>query len=204
MAWLEQRSCGVFYLSFRYGGVRFKRSLGTKSKREAQSRKIRLEDTIRLVEAGRTELPADADVATFLLSEGRRAQKAAVSDLRLGDLCDRYRTQATPGKLEPSTIKMIEIHHRHFKRVMGERSRVSGLQAAQVQKYIDVRGREPGRRGGLVSGDTIVKEVSSLRSTWQWAIDAGLIRKTTSPFEGLRYPKTSELLPSAPLSRSRS
>ena len=67
MAWLQNVE-GNFHISFRFGGQKFKRSLKTKIGTEAHTRKARLEETIRLVESGRMEIPQDADVATFLLS----------------------------------------------------------------------------------------------------------------------------------------
>lgn len=71
MAWLQEDPSGNYHVSFRFGGRKFKRSLRTSKAKEAQSRLERLEENIRLVEAGRIEFPSDADVPTFLLSDGK-------------------------------------------------------------------------------------------------------------------------------------
>ena len=66
MAWLQQLPSGKFHISFRFGGRKYERSLGTSDPRKAKSRKVRLEDTIRLVENGMAEIPAGGDVATTI------------------------------------------------------------------------------------------------------------------------------------------
>lgn len=46
MAWLQTDPSGNFHISFRFGGQKFKRSLKTKSEKQAQRNKVRFEDTI--------------------------------------------------------------------------------------------------------------------------------------------------------------
>ena len=70
MAWLHQLS-GTYHTSFRFGGQKFKRSLRTSESKEAEARLERLKENIRLVEAGRIDLPAHSDIPTFLLSDGK-------------------------------------------------------------------------------------------------------------------------------------
>ncbi|MBP85659.1 MAG: hypothetical protein CMJ64_02920 [Planctomycetaceae bacterium] len=62
---------GYFHVSFRCAGHRYKRSLKTKSERQALTHNVRIEETIRLVESGRLEVPSDADLATFVLSDAK-------------------------------------------------------------------------------------------------------------------------------------
>lgn len=52
MAWLEQEASGNFHIAFRLGSKKFKRSLRTKDEREAEARRLRLEENYRLVESG--------------------------------------------------------------------------------------------------------------------------------------------------------
>ena len=77
MASLENRT-GYFNIVFRFGGRKFTRSLGTKVQREADARLERLEENIRLVESGRLSIPPHADVAAFLLSDGKINQKIKI------------------------------------------------------------------------------------------------------------------------------
>ena len=53
MAWLQTDPSGNYHISFRFGGQKFKRSLKTKSERDANGRLLRLEENIRLVVARR-------------------------------------------------------------------------------------------------------------------------------------------------------
>jgi len=71
MSWLEQDKSKSFHVRFRLGGTKFRRSLRTKSRSKAESRLHRLDENIRLVESGRLQIPGGADVATFLLSDGK-------------------------------------------------------------------------------------------------------------------------------------
>ena len=75
MAWLQRNSTGKIHIAFRFGGRVFKRSLHTRSEREAQTRLERLEENIRLVESGRMDLDPAADIPTFLLSDGKLPKK---------------------------------------------------------------------------------------------------------------------------------
>ena len=57
MAWIQQDPSGNFHISFRFGGRKFKRSLKTSVAKQARLKRLRLEETIALVEAGRIDLP---------------------------------------------------------------------------------------------------------------------------------------------------
>ncbi len=96
MAWLELTPSGHFHVRFRLRKRTFKRSLKTKVESDAETRRIRLEETIRLVEAGRLTIPEDVDVPTYLLSDGQLSQPLAAPDsAKLGDLFDEY-TESLP------------------------------------------------------------------------------------------------------------
>ncbi|NQT38036.1 MAG: hypothetical protein HQ581_11130 [Planctomycetes bacterium] len=79
MAWLEREPSGQFHIRFRIGSRKFRRSLKTKSESEAETRRVRLEETLRLVESGRLTVPANVDVATYLLSDGQLEQPLGVA-----------------------------------------------------------------------------------------------------------------------------
>lgn len=73
MASLEYDTDAENYLvRFRYNGRSYKRSLHTGSEREARAVLGRIEETIHLIERGRIEMPANADPAAFILSDGKR------------------------------------------------------------------------------------------------------------------------------------
>lgn len=195
MAWLRQNPSGHFYICFRFGGRRFKRSLKTKSERVANSKRVRLEDTIGLVEAGRIDLPAGADIPTFLLSEGKKTDKTTIKDSQLGSLFDGFFEVLPKGNLEPSSIKTMKTHRKHLERILGVRKYVGTVATSDLQTYIQKRSDESGIRGRTVSATTIRKELTTLRSVWNWAIDAGVLAPAPFPSKGLRYPKVAELPP---------
>ena len=90
MAGLEVRN-GRFNIIVRFGGQRFVRSLKTGNEKEALTKKLRIEETLKLIESGRVEVPADSDFMTFLLSDGKLAKKPKIeSALSIGDLFDRF------------------------------------------------------------------------------------------------------------------
>jgi integrase len=194
MASLENRT-GYFNIVFRFGGRKFTRSLGTRHRREAETRAERLEENIRLVESGRLTVPRDADIATFLLSDGKIDQKIKVArPTSLTELFEAFFAGLPEGNLEPTTIKTIRIHSRHLMRLFGARIPVGAITQSELQNYIAKRSKEPGRRGRNVSPVTIKKEVASLRSVWNW----GAIHELTDdalPSRGLRYPKSTEAPP---------
>jgi hypothetical protein len=69
------RASKRWQIRFYFAGLEYKRSLKIKSERQAQSIQGRVEETIRLLESGRLELPAGADLAVFILADGKQTQK---------------------------------------------------------------------------------------------------------------------------------
>lgn len=195
MAWLQPDPSGNYHICFRFGGKKFKRSLRTKNEKQAAAQKYRLEETVRLLKSGRLELPANADVPTFLLSDGKLSGQHLVSDLRLGILTEQYFDALPKDSLEPSTIKMMRIHERHILRLLGTRLNVALIKFSDLQNYVSKRSQEKGNRGRTVSASTIKKELVTFRSIWNWAIKVELLPKSGFPSDGLRYPKTVELPP---------
>ena len=64
-----------YRIRFRYGGKPYKRSLKTTEKREAEAVVGRVEETIRLLERGRIDIPLGADPGVFILSDGKLNEK---------------------------------------------------------------------------------------------------------------------------------
>jgi hypothetical protein len=91
MAWLEQHpTSSRFKLCFRWDGKQFKKTIKTTERRVADAALVRLEENIRLAGQGRLEIPDVADVAAFLVSDGRLGRPAPSEPppepLTLGDL----------------------------------------------------------------------------------------------------------------------
>jgi integrase len=195
MAWLQADPSGNYHISFRFGGRKFKRSLGTKKAEEATGRRVRLEENVRLVEAGRLDLPPDADVPAFLLSDGKLFGAQRISSfLRLKELLDAFFESLPDGNLEETTIRGMHIHRRHLIRHLGENFPIQRLTVGDLQRYTNARSTEKAIRGRRVSASTIKKEIVTLRGVWNWAVDQGRL-KGGFPKNGLRLPKLSEKPP---------
>ena len=123
MASIQQDPGGNFHLCFRYGKQRFKRSLQTMDRRKADAAAVRVAENIRLINQGRMEMPDDADIPTFLLSDGTLSHKPVMlSVLTIGSLLDKYEESIPVGALEATTLKTIGLHMRHFKRLISSLS----------------------------------------------------------------------------------
>jgi hypothetical protein len=124
MAWLQADPSGNFHVSFRFGGRKFKRSLRTTIESEAEGRRLRLEENIRLVESGRLALPAEGDVPTFLLSDGKLDSKVVIATpltlVRSSVLTLKLFLRET-SKRERSAASKRPFHHRRIATRRSER-----------------------------------------------------------------------------------
>jgi len=149
------------------------------------------------LELGHLTLPSGADVAAFILSDGRVDQQpkpAARSSTTLNALLDAYLESIPTGALEATTDHCIRVHVRHFKRVFGEKFRVDEMTLEALQKYVDVRAAAKGLRGKSLSPTTVKKELGTLGMVWSWAANHKYIYAPL-PKKGLRLPKTSDKPP---------
>jgi hypothetical protein len=105
MAWIEKRGT-KFRVNFRYGGRHYGRSLKTSYPTKAETPRLRLEVSLSELERGRLEHPPDADLITFLLSDGklRRSPKAMATPktVSLGDFRDKYPVEMISVVISPS------------------------------------------------------------------------------------------------------
>ncbi|PHS12912.1 MAG: recombinase XerD [Blastopirellula sp.] len=194
MAGLEKRN-GRYNIIIRFGGMRFVRSLGTTVKKEAEELKERVERRVRLVKTGDIELPVEADVATFLLSDGKLTSKpVASSTLLLSQLFDDFFTNLPEGNLEETTLYGMQLHRRHLERVIGFKFPVQQLTTADLQTYVTKRSKEKGIRDRTVGANTISKELVTFRTVWGWATDHDKVQGAF-PKKGVRLPKSREVLP---------
>ena len=191
---LEQRN-GRYRVVFRFAGEKFSRSLKTKNGDNAECSLARLKDNLRRAELGHLVVPEGADVAAFLLSDGRAVAKPILSKVRtLKQLLDAYMATLPPGSIEQSTRQGMDIHIAHLRRVLGDGLIVAGIGTADLQRFVDARALAAGRRGRTLSAATIKKELITLRTAWNWARHAGVF-KAAFPLKGVKFPKTQEKPP---------
>ena len=192
MAWVEIAPSGVYQIAFRVGDRKLKRSLKTTSRKDAEAARSRLEENLRLLERGRLILPSHADIATFLLSDGRIEQPIAVPNpVTISELFERYRQELPSGSLEANSLATIEIHLNHLERLIGKSTSLSQISTAVLQRYIDQRSREKGRRGRTISPTTIRKEMTTFSSVWNWGSTRDYV-ESRFPNRGLKYPKSTD------------
>lgn len=193
MAGIEQRN-GRFNVIFRFGGRRYVRSLKTEDETKALMRRDEIQETIDLVERGKLTVPEGADVVQFLMSGGKIAMLPKVApEAKLGDLFEQYFDQLPAGSLEASTIGLMQLHRRHLERVLGKSFDARKISLSTLQDYCAKRAKEK-TKGKTASGTTIKKELVTLRSVWNWALDG---ERVTGEFPKLklRLPKTKEQPP---------
>jgi integrase len=196
MAWLElDNRSGHFKVGFRIGERKFKRSLETAEYSEAVSAKGTVEQTLRAIERGWTTVPPGVDIGDFLLSGGRISTKPNVPRiLTLRELFDAYFTSLPEGSLEPSTIGGMRQHEKQLYRVFGESFSIQSLTTGELQRFVEKRSKDNGRRGRKVMPTTIKKAIVTLRTVWNWAVKSGRLTGRF-PNQGLKYPKATEKPP---------
>lgn len=90
---------GRYRVRFRYAGQEYKRSLRTQNRRVAAASLGQVEETLRMLEMGMTELPPDVDEGKFIVSGARiRKEKQQPSARQtLGDLFRIYQQELPQG-----------------------------------------------------------------------------------------------------------
>src|SRR5688572_26513126 len=142
MAWTELDASGNYFVCFRIGDKRFKRSLKTDSVSEANRLVARLEENLGYIERGRMAIPADADLVTFLLSDGKvNGQVTAPEQVTLRGIFTRYFAAIPDGGLEQSTIDGMTIHQHHLERHLGHTFPIRTLTADVLQEYVKKRSK---------------------------------------------------------------
>lgn len=199
MAWLEQHpTSGRFKVCFRWGGRKLKRTIKSKSPKDANAALVRFEENIGLLERGRLELPEGADIGVFLMSDGKIANKvepqAKPRPVTFAELRERYVEVHSNGTLEKSSLETVKMHLRHFERSLGSGFVVATLSLSRLQDHVQRRSAKKGHFGKPLSPATIRKEISSLRAVWNWG---AMMKLVHGPFpnRGLRFPKGCEKPP---------
>jgi integrase len=146
-------------------------------------------------ERGDLVVPPDADLLTFLISDGKLSKPAQIKmGLSPGDLFAKFLEDLPPNSLEQNTIYTIKIHLTHIKRLLGERFRIDSLSFSELQRYVDKRSADIGQRGKNISSVTIKKELTSFSAVWTWATRTSQV-KFPFPNKELRYAKVDEKPP---------
>jgi integrase len=194
MASLELRS-NRYRIVFRFAGGKFQTPLKTTDAKEAKACLSRLEENLRLVERGRLIPPPDAELGTFLLSDGQISKKPTLTEvLTLETLVGEYMGVHSNGALEKNTLETRAMHLRHLTQTLGSSFSLKQLKVTDLQGHITRRSKALGIRKRKLSAYTMRKEISSFRTIWNWAIQRGLLT-ASFPNQGLVFPKMDEKPP---------
>lgn len=140
MAWLEQRANGHYHIGFRYDGFKFKKALRTRDVRTAKASLHRVDENIRLVESGRLVIPDDADVGSFLLSDGKlNGAKPGNPRQKLRTLqhyIKAFLASIPDGGLEANTLKGMDTHFKHLRRILGMYFVLTDLRLEDLQNAV--------------------------------------------------------------------
>jgi len=198
MASLENRT-GYFNVVFRFGGKKYTRSLSTDDEKEANRLLANLEQTVRDVKSGRISLPPDADIPTFLLSDGKVTSTqvnliGSISQVRtsLRSLFESFFDTLPDDSLEPSTISQMKTHRNNLFRVLGSETFTDEIDLNTLDSYSQKRRKDKGRRNRKVSASTIRKELVTLRRVWQWGKKRGKIASELPEIRDVQLPKSTE------------
>ncbi|MEK6238122.1 MAG: tyrosine-type recombinase/integrase, partial [Planctomycetales bacterium] len=168
----------VYHISFRFGGVQFNPSLKTKDRPEAERKKVLVEETISLLNAGRINLPDNLsrqEVLRFILSGGKQAMKPVIKKVAdLQTVIDEYFESYIAGK-EPSTIAGERIHVNHFVKELGATIPFARITKDVLQQYAAARQKKKGQRGRKISGKTVKKEFRTFSQIWKTAQAKGYV-----------------------------
>ncbi len=190
MASITKRS-NLYHIVFRYGGVKFTRSLDVEDEAEAQAWRARLEETIRDIRKGKLPPPPDgADVGAYLLSSGRLEREPDVTPVpTVSRLFADYFASLPKNSLEESTLYTARIHRKHFERVIGANFSLGNLTVETLSRYAAERTEEG------VGTVTIKKELATLRTVWNWGLEAKKLKTPFPRFRSVRLPKEVERSP---------
>jgi integrase len=197
MASLQERN-GVWNCVFRYQGKRHWFNLGNVERSEAEAVSAKVDYILLRLKQHLLELPADCDIVTFIEYDGKppsaeKTQQAEQQSLSLVDLRDQYLKVHGNGTLEESTLAGMRQHFKHWIKTLGPNFLIGSLSLSDLQGHVDRRSKMKGIRG-LISPGTIKKEIITLRTSWNWGVQFGLITGTY-PNKGLRYAKMDEKPP---------
>lgn len=183
-----------YSVRFRFQGRNVNRSLGTPDKRRAAGICSRIEETLRLLESGRINVPPGVDPFEYVFSDGKTKSKATSRrDIGLTELYACYQAKLPAGSKEQTTLVGEGIHLKHFQRHLGPHRVVQALTKADLQNYVAKRLHET-HHGKPIQPDTVRKELVTLRMLWNWGVAEGLLTGP-SPTKSVTLPLTDEKPP---------
>ncbi len=209
MASLQREPTGFYHVVFRFAGIRYKRSLDTKSESGALARRDEIAELIDLLKRGRLKIPGGIDPVEFILVGGdldKVSRKENVNEqvkrsLTLSQAFEEFFESIPDENLERSTIYTMKVHKGHLLRHFKRNFILKNTTPQDIQSYVNARLKEDtqfwhksvdgSRFRRKVGVKTIKKELITLGTIWRWAA-AGSYVDGKFPNTGLRFPKMEE------------
>lgn len=157
-----------FRIRFRFGHQRFNRSLRTDNEKAALSVCARVEETLRLIEQGRIDVPEGIDLGKFVLSDGKIQQSTTHKAISVAELLALYEADLIKSKKEDSTVRTERTHISHFLRLMKLKQPVRAFTFYDLQNYVDRRLSDK-CKNRPISCETVQRELTTFTSIWKWA-----------------------------------
>ncbi len=185
MASIQQDSqTGIYRIRFRFADRAYNRSLKTTDLKAARTALGRAEENMQLIEKGRLEVPPNADLAKFIMSDGKINRKPVLcTSITLGKLFESYLAQLPAGTKEELTIGLEKTHINNFKRILPTSKLANTITTADLQRYVERRLNKT-RKGRNLSPETVKREMATFRSIFNWAKSLGYV-EGESPTNGL-------------------
>ncbi|QDV33713.1 tyrosine-type recombinase/integrase [Tautonia plasticadhaerens] len=185
-----QKKGNCWYCQFYWRRRRHTFSVGRVTPAQAEARASRAQEIVDLLERGVLKLPDGVDVAAFVRHDGQPpaplARQMASQTLTLAELRDAY-LSAHGAAHEAKSLYTARIHLDHVVETLGAKFDPRTTELADLQRHVD-------RRCPGVSPVTAAKELSTLRTAWNWGVRLKLL-SGTCPVKGLVYPKVDEKPP---------
>jgi integrase len=196
MATLQKKGKG-WYCQFLHHGKRHTFTIGRVSKAEARSKADQVGYLLMRLKQRLAELPPGVDIVEFVQRDGTPKPRSTTptqnGELTLVDFRDRYLV-TTRQSQERRSVEGIELHFKHLASALGERFPIRELKMSDLQEYINRRAKAKGMYGRRLSPATIKKEIVTLRTAWNWAVEMDLVTGRF-PNKSLRFPRLDEKPP---------
>jgi hypothetical protein len=161
---------GAYYCQFRHDGRRHTDTVGKVTRAKAEAFADNVEELLDHVRRGRVTIPAGVSVSDFVKCDGKAFPKATTAPdspvLSVRGVLDGYLSAIGGGALEASTVRTLELHARHLKRLLGQTTEVSGVTRDRLQKYVNARVAEK-HHGRPIHRETPRKELNTRHSAWK-------------------------------------
>ena len=86
----------------------------------------------------------------------------------------------------------MKTHQNNLIRVLGENIFIDEIDLNKLDAYSKNRGKQKGHRNGMISANTIRKELVTLRRVWQWGKKRGKLTSELPEIREVQLPKSTE------------